>query len=102
VARQTTGKDSRAKAAKEKEIMDVGKKYTKAIVTATAERDGMAWLHTRGFSLDNVIYYNHTEQFGFGWRNGVSASVESKLLDVLSEFSFPYTIKTEDGRKLSG
>lgn len=62
---------------------------------ATTERDGKLWIWDHGFSLDNVIYYSHTGRFCFGWRQPVSDSVASKLLDVMSEFPFPYTIKSE-------
>lgn len=100
VDRQTTGTDSRAKAKRDKQRADVLAKYAKESAGAATERDGMLWLWDRGFSLDNVIFYSHTQRFGFGWRDAVSPSVESKLLDVISEFPFGYTIKCADGRTL--
>lgn len=59
------------------------------------EKEGMLWLWDKGFSLDNVIYYSHTGKFGFGWRSPLSDVVASKLLDIISEFPFPYEIKSE-------
>lgn len=101
VERQTTGADSRAKAQRDKERADVIAKYENKTKDAQVERDGMLWLWDKGFPLSNVIYYSHSGYFGFGWRQPVGASVLSKLLDVISEFPFPYEIKTEDGRTLS-
>lgn len=97
VARQTTGTDSRAKAARDKQRADVIEKAEKDIRDATTERDGMLRLWDLGLSLDNVMFYSHTGIFSFGWRRPVSAEVKSKLLHVLSEFDFPYEIKSENG-----
>lgn len=95
VDRQTTGSNSRAKARRDQQRQDVLKEYEKKTHNATTERDGKLWLWDRGFDLDNVIYYSHTGKFGFGWRSPLSDSVASKLLDVISEFPFPYEIKSE-------
>jgi hypothetical protein len=99
IERQTTGTDSRAKARRDKQRLDVLNEYEKDTARATTERDGKLWLWDKGIDLDNVIFYNHTGRFCFGWRSPVSAAVESKLLDVLSEFPFSYEIKSETGRK---
>lgn len=100
VARQTTGSDSRAKRARDRQRERVLEKFDEETAAATAERDGMLWLWNRGLSLDNVIYYSHTGKFSFGWRSPVSAEVEAELLKVVSEFPFPYEIKTAGGKKL--
>jgi hypothetical protein len=72
--------------------------YSTAIQKATTERDGMIWLLDHGYNADNVIYYNHTGRFGFGWRSKLSAEVKDKLLDLLCEFQFPYTIEWTGGK----
>jgi len=95
VSRQTTGADSRAKARRDKQRADVIADYAKDSANIKAEHDGKLWLWEKGFDLDNVIYYNHTGKFCFGWRSPLSDSVVSKLLDVISEFPFPYEIKGE-------
>lgn len=100
VSRQTTGHESRSKQKRDKQRDDVLEKFSKDTSDAITERDGMLWLWDRGFLLDNVILYSHTQKFCFGWRTGVSPSVESKLLDVMSEFPFTYEIKCADGRVL--
>lgn len=97
VSRQTTGADSRAKSARDKQRADVLKKFTEETTAATIERDGMLWLWDHGFSLDNVIYYSHSDKFGFGWLSPVSKAVCEKLLEVMSEFPFHYEIKAENG-----
>lgn len=99
IARQTTGTDSRARAKRDKQRADVLKEYEEDTAKATTERDGKLWLWDKGIDLDNVIFYSHTGRFSFGWRSPVSAAVESKLLDVLSEFPFSYDIKSETGTK---
>lgn len=90
---------------KDKEDIDglVAKATRKAealIRDAKEERDGKIWLWERGFQMDNVIYYSHSRQFGFGWRQPVSNDVRDKLLEVISEFPAAYTIKCEDGKTL--
>lgn len=72
------------------------------IANANVEADGLLWLMDRGIRTDNVIYYNHTRRFCFGWRAPVDAEFLSAVLDVASEFPYPYDIKTADGRTLSG
>jgi hypothetical protein len=99
IARQTTGNDSRAKKARDQQRERVLAEFEKTTKAATTERDGMLWLWDKGFSLNNVIYYSHTDKFGFGWRSdGVDQSVADKLLEVISEFPFDYEIKVRGGK----
>lgn len=77
--------------------------YRKAISRAETEYRGKMWLMDHGINTANAIFYNHTGRWCFGWRdNGLDAELVSTLLDVISEFPFPYDIKCADGRKLSG
>lgn len=101
VARQTTGDDSRANLKRHRQRADVLQKFAKETAAATAERDGMLWLWDHGASLDNVIYYDHTQKFSFGWRSPVSLEVEAALLAILSEFPHSYEIKTARGAILA-
>lgn len=73
-----------------------------AIANEERRRDGKLWLLDHGLSIENVIYYSHTNRFCFGWDLPVSPVVESTILDVISEFPYSYDIKTQDGRTLSG
>jgi hypothetical protein len=97
---QTIAKGSRAKAHAEKVRADVLKKAEQEIENATTERNGMIWLLDHGLNIENVIYYNHTQRFGFGWRQAVSKEVENAILEQISEFPFLYEIKCADGRTL--
>jgi hypothetical protein len=102
VAAQTGATDERARKRLEAAHLKVESDYEKAIAKATAERDGFRFLLSHGFPLDNVIFYSHTGRFAFGWRNPVSEEVKSRLLEIVSDFPFPYDIKTQEGRTLSG
>jgi hypothetical protein len=93
VQRQTTGTDSRAKKARDRQRQNVLDKFAKETRDAKAERDGMLWLWDHGVSLDNVIYYPHAGKFCFGWRSPLAPEVKSALLDLISEFPFEYEIK---------
>lgn len=98
-ARRETEAHQKAKLDIEKDYVETLRKAEQKVQSAKDERDGKLWLWERGFKLDNVIYYDHTRQFGFGWRSPVSSDVCSKLLDVMSEFQYAYTIKCEDGKE---
>jgi hypothetical protein len=95
VERQTTGANSRNANRLRKQRFDIAAKRTKAIRVANEEAEGMIWLMDNNISIDNVIYYSHTEKFCFGWRQPVSDSVASRLLEIISEFPFAYEIKGE-------
>jgi hypothetical protein len=78
-------------------------KRDRQITRARIEYEGMTWLMDHGIKTDDVIYYDHRGEFCFGWRaNGVDTELVSELLDIISEFRWPYTIKCADGRKLEG
>lgn len=99
---QLHGTTVRGKARIAQARADVEAKCKRVTANAKTERDGLMWLMDHGIRTDNVIYYDHTGRFGFGWRKPVDAAVVSQLLDVISEFGWPYDIKCEDGRTLSG
>lgn len=93
VTRQTTGNDSRNANKLRKQRERIESKYLEETENAKIEHDGLIWLLDNGANIDNVIYYSHTGRFCFGWRNPLSDSVKSKLLDLLCEFPFDYDIK---------
>jgi hypothetical protein len=95
VARQTTGKDSRAVQRKARVRQSVIDKYQKHSHAVETEYKGFMWLLDHAVNTENCIYYSHTGKFSFGWRQPVSASVKSALLDILVEFPFEYEIKSE-------
>jgi len=91
---QLSTDENRAKlrAKKRQQIID---QAAKKIREETIERDGMLWLFDHGISIENVIYYSHTNIFTFGWRELVSDEEAGKILDVISEFPFEYKIKSK-------
>lgn len=99
---QTFGNSERAKARIAASLEAVQKKYEKATRNATNERDGFLWLMGRGIKTSNVIYYDHTETFCFGWQKKLEEPLLGDLLNVISEFRWPYRIECADGRKLEG
>ena len=98
---QLHGQGDRSIAAAKAARVRVDAEYQAATRKAEAEHKGFTWLLDRGLQIDNAIYYSHTGRFCFGWRQGVSESVKSTLLDVMSEFPFPCDIKCADGLTLS-
>ena len=101
VDRQTTGADSRNARKLAEQRARLIKDYADTVAKAKAEHDGMIWLMDHGISIDNVIYYNHTGKFSFGWRTPLAKDVVSRILDVISEFPFAYEIKCDDKRTLT-
>lgn len=99
---QLRGRTARDKVRLARQRMDIEEKYQRDTANAKAEHDGLLWLLDHGVKIDNVIYYDHTGRFGFGWRHPVDAEILSELLDIITEFQWPYDIKCADGRTLSG
>lgn len=90
---QIHGSTERGKARLAKQRADILSKAEETIANAQAERDGMLWLMDRGVSIDNVIFYNHTGKFGFGWRKPITGEVRDALLEELREFPYDYEVK---------
>lgn len=99
---QLYGRTARDKAriAKQRAKLSCDRDHT--ITNANAKYYGMTWLMDRGIKIDNVIYYDHTGVFCFGWRKALDKNVLGEILDVISEFHWPYELKCADGRKLEG
>ncbi len=102
VSAQMYGATARGKARIIKARADILAECEKSISKATIKRDGLIWLMDNGLSNENVIYYDHTNKFTFGWRTKLDADTVSAILDVISEFPFPYEILCDNGIVLSG
>lgn len=75
-------------------IPNAEQKAKKLIEHARIETEALTWLLDHGVNIiDNVIYYDHTGRFCFGWRTPLTADEKSKLLDIISEFPFDYDLK---------
>lgn len=82
-------------------------KADKTARDAATEREGMLWLLDHdlgGIAADNVLFYNHTGRFSFGWRTPIADSLASEIMGKLSDegFPFPYDVITAERGKLSG
>jgi hypothetical protein len=66
---------------------------TKTIKNAETEYKGFMWLINKGINTNNVIYYNHTNIFCFGWKQNLSFEIEQELKQKLKNFPFKYELK---------
>ncbi len=83
-------------------VREAEKKGTALVRNAEVEADAFTWLMDHHYrDIDNVIYYPHTQKFGFGWRTPLTDAEVSALLDIITEFPYLYEIKAADGRKLT-
>lgn len=98
---QIHGSTERGKARIANNRAKIEAKYRRVVANAEAEHKGFIWLMDHGVEIGNVIFYDHTGRFCFGWRTPLSESVLSGLLDIISEFPYPYTLKGES-RTLEG
>lgn len=93
VEQQTTAKGSRAVAKRQKQRADIEADYQKETTAAKMEHDGLMWLWERNISLDNVIFYDHSQTFCFGWRHPLDAGVRAKITELLEGFPYHYEMK---------
>lgn len=93
IKRQTTGRDSRNAKKLKKQREDIQKEYAKRLCRAKEEHDGLIWLMDHNISIDNVIYYSHTNAFCFGWKGSLNDEVKKKLTGLLKDFPFNYELK---------
>lgn len=80
--------NSKRAAAKRSKVHET---YIKKTESALRERDGFLWLLNNNINTENVIYYDCTQKFCFGWRTPVSP----KFAAAISGFPFPHEIKSE-------
>ena len=66
----------------------------KLINQANIEYKGFKWLLDKGLNIDNVIFYNHSQVFCFGWKNGIEKSLINDIKQKLVKFPFAYEIKS--------
>jgi hypothetical protein len=87
VEAQTKGKRELA----QKALSDAHDKCVRKVKLANMEYDGTVRIAEAGVPLGNVIFYEHTETFCFGWRNGLSDAVKEVLKEKLKDF--PYNVE---------
>ena len=81
-----------------KQRAEVEAEYKRDSARAEMEYNGKTWLLDRGLSLENVIFYNHTERFSFGWRTPYGPTAAASIAEALHGFPFAFDIQTE-GKK---
>ena len=99
---QLHGHTERDKAHIAAQRLDIENEYKKIIHHAKIEHDGLLWLLDHGIKTNNVIYYDHKRIFSFGWRNPLSDDMRNAVLEVISEFPFPYELVCANGNTLEG
>lgn len=61
-------------------------------VSAQKEIEFLLACNDRGVLVDNVIYYNHTDTFCFGWRNSLSNVEQENIAEKLGDLAGKYNI----------
>jgi hypothetical protein len=89
VEAQTEGKRELA----QKAISEAHEKCARKVKLANMEYDGTVRIAEAGVPLGNVIFYEHTETFCFGWRNGLSGEVKEVLKEKLKDFPYKFELK---------
>ena len=64
------------------------------IADAETEHKAFKWLIDRDMDFENVIYYSHTKQFCFGWRNPIGSTDAISLKKKLKGFPYTFDVKT--------
>jgi hypothetical protein len=92
-AAQISGNTTRGHARIAKQRADIAAELEKTTHNARQKHDGLLWLLDRGVQIDNVIYYDHTGKFSFGWRTPIAESVWTELAPLIADFPFEYEVK---------
>lgn len=93
---QLHGTGVRSLAHLEKVRKEIAAKRDKAIKLANMEHDGFAWLLDKGLQTENVIFYDHTATFSWGWRAAVFPGVAQEIAAQLEDFPFAWEIKCQN------
>jgi len=82
---------------KKENIKRIKAKLTKErkenIANSENEYKGFMWCLNKGIETDNLIYYNHTKTFCFGWRDKLNFEKEQQLKKDLKGFPFKFELK---------
>ncbi len=74
---------------KERHIQDIELRFRKKTANAKVEHDGFMWLLKHDIDVDNVIFYDHTSEFCFGWRTPFTAEQR----EAVSNFPYKHKFK---------
>lgn len=98
---QINGNTERDKSRIAKARADVAKEYERVVRKATIERDGKTWLMDRGINTANIIFYNHSGRWSWGWRTKVNTALLPDVSAKLAGFPFHIDIECADGTRVS-
>ena len=95
LAAQTKANGERATAKAEKVRAEFVKDLHAKEREIEGYRAGWTFLLDRGLNVGNVIYYDHTGEFCFGWQGGYGPELEKQWRELLKDFPSPFTIRKE-------
>ncbi len=82
----------------EKKRNEILESYSEKELKARNERDIMLYILDSGLSIDNVIYYNHTNEVVFNWKNYGTKVTQEQFVDFINQVDYS---KLPDGVKFS-
>lgn len=73
-------------------LVSEAEKKAKALVEeAITEQEAYTWLLDHGYrDIDNIIYYDHSKTFSFGWLRSIPEDQKQELVELLKDFPFPW------------
>lgn len=69
---------------KEKAIAEINAEYEKSTENARMKRDVMIYILECGFSLKNIIYYDHSKTVCFNWRESEDLIPQEEFVDFVN------------------
>lgn len=63
------------------------------IEASKKELSGFQWLIDHDINFENCIYYTHTDQFSFGWRNPLTELEQEEIYKKMNGFPYSWEIK---------
>lgn len=80
---------------RDKVLAKVAQDVDRKVATALAEKAGFGWLAERKIDLGQVIFFDHSNEFCFGWDVPYPKFVADRIRSILADFPFSYRIKEE-------
>lgn len=99
VEAQTTAQSELDKERAQEKREEVAKEYAAKVKNAEDMRAGWTWLLDRGLPVKNVIFYDHSGRFSFGWQKPFSGAARAKWAELLRDFPAPFDLEPEDKKR---
>lgn len=81
-------KEERKKAAIEKKRNEVNEKFADGVKKLKREKDIMLYILDAGLPIDNVIYYTHTNEVVFNWKDYDKKITQEEFVDFLNNVDY--------------